>query len=54
MEQLDSHWTDCMKFDVSDFFLICRELEMFQVKVVEKVKTHISCSIISTENRAVY
>ena len=55
MEQLSSHWTDCMKFDVWDFFLkIFWELEMFQIKVVEKVKTHILCSIISTENRVVY
>jgi len=27
---------------------------MFQTKVVEKIKTHILCSITSSENRAVY
>jgi hypothetical protein len=27
---------------------------MFQAKVVEKIKTHILCSITSAENRAVF
>ena len=27
---------------------------MFQTKVVDKIKTHILCSIIFSENRAVY
>jgi len=27
---------------------------MFLIEVAEKVKTHILCSTISTENRAVY
>jgi len=27
---------------------------MFHTKVAEKIKTHILCSIISSENRAVY
>jgi hypothetical protein len=27
---------------------------MFQTKVVEKIKTHVLCSIIFPENRAVY
>jgi hypothetical protein len=33
----------------------CLEWEMFQTKVAEKIKIHVSCSIIfSSENRAVY
>ena len=30
------------------------ELEMFQTKVVEKLKIHILCSVIFSENRAFY
>ena len=33
------------------FFLEC---EMFQTKVVEKIKKHILCSVTFFENRAVY
>jgi hypothetical protein len=46
-----------MKTDVrflsylAHFFL---ELEIFQTKVVEKIKTHVSCSVRSFEHRAVY
>ena len=36
---------------LAQFFL---ELEMFQTKVVEKIKTRILCSIFFFENRAVY
>jgi hypothetical protein len=37
---------------LAEFFL---EWEMFQTKVVEKIKTHVLCSItFFTENRAVY
>ena len=37
--------------NLSEFFL---EWEMFQTKVVEKIKTHIFCSETFPENRAVY
>jgi hypothetical protein len=30
------------------------EWELFQTKVVEKIKTHVLCSAIVSENRAVY
>ena len=36
---------------LSQFFV---EWEMFQTKVLEKIKTHILCSITFFENRAVY
>ena len=36
---------------LAQFFL---EWKMFQAKVVEKIKTHIVCSITPPENRAVY
>jgi hypothetical protein len=36
---------------LAQFFL---EWEMFQTKVVEKIKTHISCSITLSRSRAVY
>ena len=37
---------------LAEFFL---EWEFFQIKVVEKIKTHILCSVtFFSENRAVY
>jgi hypothetical protein len=36
---------------IAEFFL---EWETFRIKVVEKTKKHILCSITFTENRAVY
>ena len=36
---------------IAQFFL---EWEIFQTKAVEKIKTHIFCSITFFENRAVY
>jgi hypothetical protein len=36
---------------LAKFFL---EWEMFQVTVVEKIKTHILCSVTFFENRTVY
>ena len=30
------------------------EWEMFQTKVVEKIKTHIMCSVTFLKNRAIY
>ena len=35
----------------ADFFL---KWEMFQIKVVEKIKTHILYSVTFSENRAIY
>ena len=40
-----------LRLHLAHFFL---ELEMFQTKVADKIKTHISCSIILFENRAIY
>jgi len=36
---------------IPHFFL---EQEMFQAKIVEKIKTHILCSVTFLENLAVY
>jgi len=36
---------------VAQFFL---QLEMFQIKVVEEIKTHILCSVTFFENPVVY
>jgi hypothetical protein len=34
--------------------LFLRRMEIFQIKVIEKIKTHILCSVTFFENRAVY
>jgi hypothetical protein len=36
---------------LTHFFL---EWEMFQTKILEKIETHILCSMIFFENRAIY
>jgi hypothetical protein len=49
MEQLGSHWTDFHKILYFIMFRTSVEsvlAKFFQIKVVEKIKTHFLCSVI--------